>query len=101
MTELDLSGMGLNDEEIASLRYMTNLRILILVETQFDRNQISNISPLAGLTNLERLFLRDNQISDITPLAGLTNLHTLSLDFINQIYDWSPVEHVENIGGRP
>ena len=122
LTELDLSGMGLTDEDIAPLRYMTNLHTLNLGETQFGRNQISNISSLAGLTNLERLILRDNlifditplagltnltwldlqsnQISDITPLAGLTNLHTLSLDF-NQINDWSSVEHIENVGGRP
>ena len=42
LTELDLNGMGLVDEEIAPLRYMTNLRILFLGETQFISNQISD-----------------------------------------------------------
>ena len=42
LTELDLNGMGLTDEEIAPLKLMTNLRILHLGETQFTSNQISD-----------------------------------------------------------
>ena len=33
-------------------------------------NQISDLAPLAGLTNLESLFLSDNQISDISALVA-------------------------------
>ena len=40
----------------------------------FYKNQISDISPLAGLTNLEDLKLSEKQISDISPLSGLKNL---------------------------
>ena len=43
-------------------------------------NQISDISPLAGLAELTWLDLDSNQISDISPLAGLTNLIDLSLE---------------------
>ena len=43
-------------------------------------NQISDISPLAGLNNLFQLELFDNQISDLSPLAGLNNLQWLWLD---------------------
>ena len=96
LTELDLSGVGLTDEEIAPLRYMTNLRVLNLGETQFDRNQISDISSLAGLTNLEILILRDNLISDITPLAGLTNLTWLDLQS-NQISDITALAGLTNL----
>ena len=45
LTELSLYNMSLTDEDIVSLEYMTNLR---------------------------SLSLRDNQISDLTPLSGLT-----------------------------
>ena len=96
LTELDLSGMGLTDEEIAPLRYMTNLHTLNLGETQFDRNQINDISSLAGLTNLERLILRDNLISDITPLAELTNLTWLDLQS-NQINDITSLAGLTNL----
>ena len=46
-TELNLSWSFLTDEDIVNLKYMVNL-------TQLDLgyNQISDISPLAGLTNL-------------------------------------------------
>ena len=40
-------------------------------------SNISDISPLAGLTNLK--MLRLNNISDLSPLAGLTNLKQLWL----------------------
>ena len=37
-------------------------------------NQISNISPLASLTNLHELQVRENQISDISPLVENSGL---------------------------
>jgi internalin A len=43
-------------------------------------NQISDVSPLSGLVNLDELDLDDNLISDISPLYGLTNLTTLYID---------------------
>ena len=36
-----------------------------------ENNNISDVSPLAGLTNLERLDLRNNAISDFSPLGEL------------------------------
>ena len=51
-----------------------------LTEIRFSRNQISDLTPLAGLTKLETLQLISNQITDLTPLAGLTNLTTLAID---------------------
>jgi len=58
-------------------------------------NQISDISPLAPLTNLHWLRAANNQISDISPLASHTNLVRLELHY-NQISDISPL--VENSG---
>ena len=43
-------------------------------------NNITDITPLAGLTNLAWLYLNENNISDLTPLAGLTNLTDLYLN---------------------
>ena len=45
-------------------------------------NQISEISPLAGLTSLTDLLLLDNQINDIAPLvanAGIGSGDTIDL----------------------
>ena len=40
-------------------------------------NNITDISPLANLVNLERLELQNNRITDITPLESLTYLEHL------------------------
>ena len=50
-------------------------------------NNISDISPLAGLTQLESLILGDNSISDISALSGLTKLRFLQVG--NNISDIS------------
>jgi hypothetical protein len=51
-------------------------------------NQISDLTPLAGLTTLYSLDLHNNQVTDLTPLTGLTNLQDLRLSG-NQISDLS------------
>ena len=42
-------------------------------------NQITDVNPLAGVTNLYWLSLNNNQIADVSPLARLTNLKELYL----------------------
>ena len=78
-TELDLRYKNIPFDpyisDLTPLAGLTNLTWLYL-----DYNNISDLAPLAGLTNLTRLYLMDNNISDITPLAGLTNLEFLHLD---------------------
>jgi internalin A len=97
LTELDLRSRwgldGLTNNEIEPLKYMVNLTRLVLSE-----NQISDISPLSGLTNLLVLDLSFNhQISDISPLAGLTNLQQLCLNGNFQISDISPLSGLTNL----
>jgi hypothetical protein len=46
------------------------------------------------------LFLANNQITDITPLAGLRNL--VEVDLVNNpVTDWTPLNHVQYVWGRP
>lgn len=73
LTELAARGIGIT--ELTGLEFAVNLRELFLYG-----NQISGISPLAGLTKLAWLDLDNNQISDISTLAGLTRLTWLDLD---------------------
>lgn len=53
-------------------------------------NQISDITPLAGLTELRKINLGGNSISDIAALAGLGQLESLTA-YGNQIKDISPL----------
>lgn len=87
-------GSGLFPNEIVDispLAGLTKLNILNLRD-----NQIVDISALAGLTNLSELNLRENQIVDISALAGLTNLSELNLRE-NQIVDIRALSGLANL----
>ena len=113
LTELDLSSMELNDDDIKDLDKMVNLTSLCLYDNQISdisalnnltnlsylylgNNQISDISALSNLTNLTYLYLGDNQISDISALSNLTNLTELNLNS-NQISDISALSNLTNL----
>ena len=67
------------------LEHAVNLRGLFVI-----RSEVSDLTPLAGLENLQVLKLNDNRITDISPLSGLVNLQHLELQN-NQIVDISPL----------
>ena len=67
-----------NEENVAGWDYWVN------------SNSISDLSPLAGLTQLTSLQLENNAISDVSPLATLTQLDSLDLGD-NAISDVSPL----------
>jgi Leucine-rich repeat (LRR) protein len=53
------------------------------------------------IESLKELSLYDNRrITDLTPLSGLVKLEKLELRD-NPISDWSSVEHVPVVSGRP
>lgn len=54
-------------------------------------NQISDITVLSLVENIEYLNLKNNQVIDITPLQGLKNLNHLELQN-NQIADITPLK---------
>jgi formylglycine-generating enzyme required for sulfatase activity len=87
MFVLNLSDRNITD--VSPLAGLTNLGWLYL-----HQNRISDISSLAGLTNLDMLYLDQNRISDISSLAGLTNLEILYLSQ-NQISDYSLLKNLE------
>ena len=82
-----------NIEDLSPLAGLTNLQ-----EIRLDHNQISDVSPLATLTELWRLYLNDNEIVDIGPLASLTKLRRLFLGE-NQIVDIGPLGSLKNLRG--
>jgi Leucine-rich repeat (LRR) protein len=60
------------------------------------RNNITDLTPLAGLTNLVALELNINNITDLTPLAGMANLSILNV-FGNNISNISPLARLTNL----
>jgi Leucine-rich repeat (LRR) protein len=89
LAELDLENNEISD--ITPIKDLTNIQLLDLA-----KNKISNIGPIAGLVNLQYIQLSDNQISDLSPLAKLANMRSLYLDR-NQIKDLGPVSHLSKL----
>ena len=89
--DLNVEEMGIRN--IIGLQFAINLHSL-----HIRKNLISDISPLAGLTQLTGLWLADNNISDISPLAGLANLSVLGI-YGNQISNISPLSGLTNLRG--
>ena len=80
LTRIEARNKGIQD--LTGLQFGTNLSFL-----RFDDNEISDLSPLAGLVKLHRLALNHNPVSDMSPLRGLKNLNHLSMNdtFISDI----------------
>ena len=79
-----LEARNANISDLTGLEHATNLTILNLGHVYeggrpINSNSLSNISLLAGLTNLTELWLGFNLIENISPLAGLINLTSLDL----------------------
>ena len=99
LTRLDAPNSGIRD--LTGLEFATSLTRLNFgidkVEGRYvNSNNISDLTPLAGLTNLTRLTLTNTGVSDLTPLAGLTNLTRLSLGD-NSIADLMPLAGLANL----
>jgi antitoxin component YwqK of YwqJK toxin-antitoxin module len=62
-----------------------------LTELGIAGTQVTDISPLAKLTKLTTLKIRNNTLNDITPLASLTNLRELELYVNRELTDITPL----------
>ena len=74
LIKLDLHSGPNPISNLSPLASLTNLRSLVLLNTA-----VSDVSPLANLTQLTRLWLNETAVSDVSPLARLTNLDSLRL----------------------
>ena len=65
--------------DLTPLARMVSLEWLSLYQTREGSSKILSIQPLAGLTNLTHLFIKNNNIKNIWPLQNLTQLEVLVL----------------------
>jgi hypothetical protein len=93
LTLKDLFGNNIsaNISNITPISGLSNLTELSLI-----MNNISDVTPLNKLKNLTNLDLFGNNISDICPLSGLVNLEELSLA-LNKISNISPLSGLKNL----
>ena len=87
-------------QDLTGLQFATNLEVLILgwwrSGTGGAGNPVNDLSPIAGLTNLRRLYLIGTPVSDLSPLRGLTNLTELHLND-TPVSDILPVRGLTNL----
>ena len=100
LVSLTIRDFGEGITDISPIAGLTNLRSLGL-----RLNNISDITAITGMTDMGHLILSDNNISDITPLAGMPDLHFVNL-WNNNISDISPLAGLRNLdwlglGGNP
>jgi CHAT domain-containing protein/Tfp pilus assembly protein PilF len=89
LTELYLENQQISD--LSPLETLPQLQVLYL-----SNNQISDLQPLSVLTQLQKLYLNGNQISDLRPLSPLNHLNLLYLDD-NQIADLTPLSQLSQL----
>src|SRR4030042_1185472 len=85
-TTLDLDGTPVT--ELAPLAGLTQLTTLDLAGTP-----VTELAPLAGLTQLTTLYLGGTPVTELAPLAGLTQLTTLYLG-------WTKVTEPAPVAGQ-
>ena len=90
----NLSKIDLRDNEISDLSPLAGLINLEVLDFTFN---VSDLSPLAGLINLEYLHFTDTNVSDFSPLAGLINLESLGFSRTPSISDISPLAGLVNL----
>jgi Leucine-rich repeat (LRR) protein len=82
---------------------ISDITVLSLVENieylNLKNNQVIDVSPLQGLKNLNHLELQNNQITDITPLKDLPGLKYLDLSY-NPVNDSTTIEELKRKCGE-
>lgn len=92
LTELELGWSKPKILDLTGLEKATGLTSLRLTHAY----DISEITPLAKLTNLQTLAIYDNSISDISPLAELTQLKSLTL-LRGYTHDITPISNLTQL----
>ena len=89
LRELRIDGRGVRD--LTGLQFATNLPWI-----RMRNNEVSDLSPIAGLAELRELWASGNPISDLSPVRGLINLTHLDVERC-QVSDISPVRGLINL----
>ena len=85
-------------ESLEGLQYATSAKMIDIGYTaNIEGKKIDSVEPLAPLTQLEILYLKQDGIADISPLKGLVNLQELNLSGNYDIADISAVKDMKKL----
>jgi internalin A len=77
--------------DLSPLKTLTNLQILYCRS-----NGVTDLSPISGLAGLQIIYCNSNDINSISPISKLANLQLFCCDY-NQIKDLSPISKLTNL----
>lgn len=102
-----------NIKSLEPLRYLTNVKVLVLDENKISDitslydlplqhlnligNDISNLEGIDKLRTLEELYLGLNLLKDVTPLSNVINLRCLGLRGNSRVSDVSSLSKLTNL----
>jgi hypothetical protein len=86
-----LNARNMYIQSLEGLESATNISNLLV-----GQNNITDLSPISGLSNLRFLGIRDTKINDLGPLTNLTNLTSLYIDNC-PIEDLTPLLSLSNL----
>lgn len=92
--------LSLNNRPASDLTPLSGLTNMTELNLN-DNTWVSDLSSLSGLTGLTTLRLSGTSVSNLSPLANLSNLSRIEGLTLAQIADWTPVDHVDFVNGRP
>lgn len=87
ITELDLGGTELTD--LTPLAGLSRLQ-----ELDLNGTQVTDVSPLSGLSGLQWLYLGGTRVSDVSPLSELSGLQML---WVDKGVDTGPLAGIEGL----
>ena len=91
----DLEEIEMADYEIENLEGIEGCRYARVVD--LSNNNLTDLSELADLHQVERLYLANNHIGWIDPLSNMTVLQVLDISF-NDVDDISPLFELSHLG---
>lgn len=75
---------------------ITCMDMALLTAIDAEHAGIASLEGLQYAVNLEDVFLHDNDVTDVSPLAGLTKIWHLNLN-VNEVTDVGPLENLTNL----
>ena len=90
LKKLSLSGLSKLDD-LSPLAGLTNLQTLRISGTK-----VTDLTPLSELTSLQSLYVSGTQVSNLTPLSGLTSLQTLDISRM-PVTDLTPLSELTSL----
>ena len=85
-------------ENLEGLQYAKSAKMIdICYTSSTNGKRIADVSPLAELTQLEKLYLKQDGIDDISALGGLVNLENLDLSGNKEISDVSALANMTKL----